>query len=426
MSHIDVAKIELDQIVNVEPLKTDASFKRMMYFCVAVGVFTMSYGLYVGDPYHVWAAYYTNLIFWMGLAAGSCVIPAIFQIVRAAWSPPVRRLAEANLAFLPYAFLLFLVTYFGREYIFPWAREPMPGREWWMQADFVYLRFTVLLGLLFLLMYRYIRMSLRGDIGLLKERAADKDKWSGWPYDAMVMGWGGAASEVKVIQPKLSWNAPVLIIAYAVIYSLFAFEMIMAMDTIWYSNMFGGFIFIGNIYLGWAVLCMSVTYYTSTNSQYAKVIRGQQFWDLGKLTFGFCILWAYLFFSQFLPQWYGNLPEETQWLILRTREYPWKGLGWAVLGMSFILPFILLLSRDIKKTPIILSTVCLIIFIGMWLERYILVMPQISPDFIPFSAVELGIFFGFLGAYVLSISNFLSKYPFLPLSHPLTYGETDW
>lgn len=426
MSHVELAKIDIDHIVNVEPIKMQPRIMRLMWFCVAVGSFAMLYGLYVGDPHHVWASYYTNLIFFMGLATGTCMIPPMFQIVRAVWSPPFRRVAEANSAFLPYAYLLFLSSYLGREYLFPWARAPMPGREWWMQADFVYLRFALLFALLYYMIQRYVILSLRGDVGVILERAKNKERWMRWPYNMVVKNWKGAAQEVSTLQNKLSWNAPLLILIYVIVVSLFAFEMIMGMDTVWYSNMFGGFIFIGNIHMGWAVLALTATFLIRINPEYAKVVKSQQFWDTGKLMLGFTILWGYLFFSQFLPQWYGNLPEETQWLILRTREYPWKGIGWAVLGMCFVAPFILLLSEDIKKVPVVLSTVSLIILLGMWLERYLLVMPQITPDFVPFSAIEVGIFMGFLGAYVLSIAGFMAKYPAVPLSHPLTYGETRW
>jgi hypothetical protein len=426
MSHVDTAHIDLDEIVNAEPIKVSSSLKKLMYIFILIGTVTMIAGLWNGDVQHTWGVYYVNLIFFMGLAAGSCMIPAMFQIVRAIWSPAVRRIAEANSAFLPYAYLLFVTSYLGKEYLFPWARAPMPGREWWMQADFVYLRFMILFGLLYFLIIRFVRLSLRGDIGLIKERAKDKNKWSGWPFDGLVKGWSGAAAEVKSIQPKLSWNAPLLIAVYAVVSSLFAFEMIMGMDTVWYSNMFGGFIFIGNIYVGWAVLSITVSYLKTTHAEYGRLVKAQQLWDLGKLTYGFCILWAYLFFSQFLPQWYGNLPEETQWMILRTREYPWKGLGWTVLSMCFILPFILLISRDVKKTPFAISFVCSIIAVGIWLERYIIVMPQLSPGAIPFGLIEIGVTMGFIGIYVLSISNFLGKFPYAPLSHPLTYGQTDW
>jgi hypothetical protein len=127
-----------------------------------------------------------------------------------------------------------------------------------------------------------------------------------------------------------------------------------------------------------------------------------------------------------LPQWYGNLPEETQWMILRTREYPWKAWGWVTFAMCFIMPFILLLSRDLKRTPAAFATVGLLIFLGIWAEKYIAIMPNISPGSIPFGALEFGLFLGFLGMYVLSVLNFLSKLPFIPVSHPQTQGKIDW
>lgn len=89
-------------------------------------------------------------------------------------------------------------------------------------------------------------------------------------YDALTVGWKGAEAEIAEIQPKRSWNAPLLMALYGVIYSLFAFEMIMATDAVWYANMFGGWIFIGNIYVGWAVLAITSTYLIKYFPQFAK------------------------------------------------------------------------------------------------------------------------------------------------------------
>jgi hypothetical protein len=319
-----------------------------------------------------------------------------------------------------------LVTYFGRHELFPWANHPMPGKEWWMQPDFVYARHAVLLALMFFLFGCWVRKSLRGDIGLLRERFAGKNRWVGWPYQGLSAGWKGTAKEVSILQPSMSRMAPVLIFVYAIVYSLFTFEFVMGMDPHWISNLFGGFYFIGNIYLAFAVLAILTFYLSRTNKDYAKVITPDTRWDLGKLTFGFSMFWGYFFFSQFLPQWYGNLPEETQWMILRTREYPWKSLGWITFSMCFVIPFITLLSRDLKKTGATFAVVGLVIFIGVWIEKYMAIVPNVSPGVIPFSALDVGMFFGFLGAYVLSVMGFISRYPFIPVSHPQTVGHDEW
>jgi hypothetical protein len=224
----------------------------------------------------------------------------------------------------------------------------------------------------------------------------------------------------------MSCSAPVVAMAYIVVVSLFSFEMIMGMNPTWYSNLFGAFIFVSQIYIAWAGLALMTMFFSKKYPQFGAQIAGQQFWDLGKLNFGFCMLWGYMFWSQFLTQWYGNLPEETQWLILRTREFPWKGLAWVAFPMAFIIPFITLLSRDLKKTPLTYAIVCLVLMTGVWLDRYLIIMPEVSPHHIPLGLTEVGIFIGFLGAYLLCIRSFLSKYPFLQVSHPLSHGSRDW
>ena len=295
-----------------------------------------------------------------------------------------------------------------------------------MAPGFVYLRFSVLFFVLFYLMTRFVFMSLRGDVGLAHDRAKDKSKWERPIHRYLLGGWKGAEREVIPLQRKMSVNAPVVAMCYIVVVSLFAFEMIMGMNPIWFSNLFGAFIFVSQIYIGWAGLALMTMYFAKKNKAFGEQIHTQQYWDMGKLNFGFCMLWGYMFWSQFLTQWYGNLPEETQWLILRTREFPWKGLAWIAFPMAFVIPFITLLSRDLKKTPKTYAVVCLTLMAGVWLDRYLIIMPEVSPHHIPFGITEIGIFVGFLGAYLLCIRTFLSKYPFLQVSHPLTHGSRDW
>lgn len=427
MSHGHALHIDLDAAMAAEPIQPAARVRRLLWGCVLVGVLTMFLGWIRFNPSHLWGAYYVNVMMWMGVALGSVMTAAIFQIVRAQWSPPIRRIAEANVYFLPVAFVLVMFSYFGKEHLFPWANAPMPGREWWMQPDCVYLRFAVLLGLLFWLSIRYVKLSLRSDIGMLREKG-QVERYKGWFYKGLIKNWKGTDEEVLSIQRKLSCSGPVLIIAYVIIYSLFSFEMVMSMDTIWFSNMFGGFFFVGNIYMGWAMTAMLVVYFSDFNSDYAKTVSKYQLWDLGKLTFGFCMLWGYLFFSQYLPQWYGNLPEETAWLLTRTRG-EWRGISYVVFSLCFVIPFIMLLSEDVKKNGKTFASIGLLILIGMWLEKYVIIMPQFFPDFVPLlhgGILEVGIFFGFLGAYGLCIQSFMSHFPFIPVSHPMTKGSIDW
>jgi hypothetical protein len=426
MSHVDVVPVNIERVIEAGPIKVCSRTVLKLWIMVFVGVTVFSVGLMFGDAGETWGAFYVNAVWFQGLALGGVMTTVIMQIVRAKWGAPVRRLAEANVAYLPVAFVAFLTTYFGREYLFYWGRHPMPGREIWMDPTFVYVRFSLLLGLLFFLMTRFVFMSLRSDVGLAHDRAKDKSKWELPIHRHLLKGWKGAEREVIPLQRKMSVNAPVVAMFYIVVVSLFAFEMIMGQNPVWFSNLFGAFIFVSQIYIAWAGLALMTMFFAKNSKEFGAQIHTQQFWDLGKLNFGFCMLWGYMFWSQFLTQWYGNLPEETQWLILRTREFPWKGLAWIVFPMCFVIPFITLLSRDLKKTPKTYAVVCLTLMAGVWLDRYLIIMPELSPHHIPFGITEVGIFVGFLGAYLLCIRTFLSKYPFLQVSHPLTHGSRDW
>ena len=429
MSHANYVKVNLPEVLKTKPIAPSKKLSTFFWIAMSIGVVTFFVGLLFADLKYFWGTFYVNTLFWMGLSFGGLVTTLIFQIVRAKWAATLRRVAEANIAFVPYAFMALLLTYIGRNHLFPWANAPMPGRELWMSPEFVYVRFAIMFTLLIYLFKRYVRLSLRSDAGFLSEQGDVKRNWKKLDHPSYLKKWKGSDKEIKSTQVKLSYMAPALVFVYVVIYSLFAFEMIMGMDTIWYSNMFGGFNFIGNIGMAWAVMAITIIYLSRYSSDFAKVVNKDQLWDIGKLQFGFTMLWGYLFFSQYLPQWYGNLPEETAWMLTRVRG-TWMPLSYFVFACCFVIPFILLLSEDIKKTPWAYRIVAFIILIGYWFEKYVVVMPQLFPNEIPFLAgfglLEIGLFLGFLGTYGLCIQNFLKKYPYIPISHPITTGDIDW
>ena len=423
--HSDPLNINIEEVSRCEPIPTRTGIQKLLWTIITLGGCLAFAYLFI-DPKHLWNTYFITSIFWLGLSLGGVMTTVIFQIVRATWCAPIRRIAESNIAFLPYAYFAFMGTYFGRFYLYNWANTPMPGREIWMQPDFVYGRFGIALGLLVFMMYRFVRKSVRSDVGYLQEHSSNKEFWHGHPYDGLTAGWKGSKVEVRGLQATMSWRAPVIVLAYVVIISLLSFEMIMGQDSVWYSNMMGGFIFLGNIYMSWAMTTLLTMYFMSVSPVFKKQLGTQQFWDLGKLTFGFSMLWGYTMLSQYLPQWYGNLPEETQWLILRTKEMPWKPIAFLTLGLCFIFPFITLISEDIKKTPKALGFICTVVLIGMWFEKFILVTPIRYPHEIPLGFIDLAVFLTFGAVYFMSVTSFMSKYPFLTVSHPQAKGEFDW
>jgi hypothetical protein len=123
---------------------------------------------------------------------------------------------------------------------------------------------------------------------------------------------------------------------------------------------------------------------------------------------------------QFLVIWYGNLPEETRYVILRVKLTPWEPVAWAVLAMIFAIPFVILLKRKIKTSPLPMMILSGVILTGMWVERFLLVAPSIwEGEGIPLGFLEIFITAGFGGIMGLGIIYFLGRVPLLPVSDPL-------
>ena len=420
MSHIPYIKIDTKQVLDAGPIKVADKWIKIFKVLIAVGALASVAGLLI-DPKHFWGVYFVNLLFWVGLSVGAVITTVIFQIVRAKWSASIRRVGEANIAFFPIAFFAILATYFGKDHLFYWGAHKMPGREFWMQPEFVYLRFAFLFfGLFFALTY-FVKQVLECDAAVVRE-----EKATGYAFSKCLNEL--PISDILKTQSKLNYFAPVVIGIYAVVYSLFAFEMVMGMDKIWYSNMFGGWYFVGNVYMGWTSTAIVVMLLCKHRPEFAKNVNKYQLWDLGKLSLGFCILWAYMFISQYLPQWYGNLPEETQFILLRTRGI-WQPFGYLTLFAAFVFPFMMFLSEDTKRTPWVFTTICCVSLFGVWMEKYMVIMPNLFPSTVPLTnggLLELGIFLGFFGAYALSISSFWKKYPSVPVGHPLSHQSIEW
>jgi Ni/Fe-hydrogenase subunit HybB-like protein len=132
------------------------------------------------------------------------------------------------------------------------------------------------------------------------------------------------------------------------------------------------------------------------------------------------MLWAYLFWSQYLVIWYGDLPEETAFVAHRTIDAPWAPLAWMVLGTAFVIPFLMLLSRELKQHRFGLSIVAAIALVGMWFERFILVGPSLwKGDQLPIGPMEILVTAGVAALFALCYTGFLQRVPLLPTADPL-------
>ena len=385
----------------------------IIFICLALaGIFSFIYGLNGENTTRTWRAFLVNYVWWTGISFGTLLFSALLNMTNAHWGRSLKRLAEAPGTFAPVSFLLFWVLYFGKEEIFIWIREPVPEKAAWLNPGFMFARDGIGLLLLSIVAMGIIYHSVTADkksIGAGKTGPVNQDAGK------LITGHFNA-------QKKLSTAYGIL---YAVVMSLVAFDLIMSLDPHWYSSLFGAYYFIGSFYTGLATLMilsvLAVRYMGQESS-----IAPSQFHDLGKLMLGFCLMTGDFFYTQFFVIWYGNLPEETRYLLLRLQKSPWEHIAWAVLIITFAVPFAVLLNRKIKMMNFPMLVLSMIILAGMWVERFLLVAPALENAGEPlFGVMEILITAGFLGIMGLCVLTFLKKYPVIPVSDPVFIASAE-
>jgi len=198
-----------------------------------------------------------------------------------------------------------------------------------------------------------------------------------------------------------------------VFFSVMAWDFIMALTPNWVSPLFGWFVYAGAFISGISVVTLLATRLRAKRGL-EGYITTDMLWDIGKVLFAWCIFWVYLMWSQYLPIWYADLPEETFFVVPRIHRLPWGILGWLAFLLVWAVPFSVLMGRRPKKTPAIFGTVCLLGLLGMWVERYVLVVPSLSRHAIPLGWVEALVSTGFLGLFALVVAPGVRLVPVHP------------
>jgi len=387
--------------------------RRLLLGLAALGGFAFLAGLAL-DGIRAWQALLVNFLFFGGLAQAGVVLSCILQVTSARWGRPLKRVAEATAAFLPAAFVLLLVLLAGAAAWAPWVHHPVEAKAPWLNVPFFVLRELLAFLVLGGLSLRYVHHSLRPDIGMLHESG---ERPAAGVAARLVAGWRDIDTERAVGQRRQTRLAVAVLVAYGWVFTLVAFDFVMALDPHWFSTLLGGYYFIGNLLIGIAFLA-AVAAAGRRRLGIADHVGRHQLHDLGKLLFGFCILWAYLFWSQYLVIWYGDLAEETEFVHHRMHG-AWQPVAAAVFAMAFAGPFVVLLSRAVKTWAPGLAAVAAAVFAGMWLERFLLVAPSLWHGAgVPLGLLELCVTAGVASLFALAYTTFLDHFPTLPVSDP--------
>jgi hypothetical protein len=329
----------------------------------------------LGEPARAWRALLVNFTFFTPLAAGLVVWSAVLHVCHAGWAGRLERLTWLGLAFAPVSLVVLLALWFGAGQWAPWKDGAQAVQGVWLHRSFLFARDVAALVVFWVVAAAYVARRGRGECRLLA-----------------------------------AW----LIFTYAIVFSLLGFDLIMALDPMWYSTLFGGYFFMSGLYIaiaGWTLL-----------SALDPARTADRLHDLGKLVVTFSLITTYLAYSQLLPIWYENLPHEVRYPLPRLRFGNWQWVACGLLATVYLGPLVLLLTRWAKRTRWFLGAVAGLVLVGMWVERWWLVEPTFEPTAV-FGAAELTITAAFVGALALAMEQGRRVLPQAPASAPAASEE---
>jgi hypothetical protein len=337
-----------------------------------------------------------GFLFCLGLSLGSLALLMLQHLSGGQWGLVGRRVFEAGSRTLPLVVLLFVPVALRLPTLFEWAR-PEAAENVVIHAKAGYLNPTFFL--IRAVIYFAFWLVL---VTLLNRWSAEQDR-------------GQATTPADSVRFR-TVSAPGLL--FLVITVTFAsVDWIMSLDPEWFSTIFGLLTIVG-----WGLTTFALTIFVLSRLERegtaTDILKPRHFHDLGKLMLAFVMLWAYLSFSQFLIIWSGNLPEEIPWYVRRTTgTWGWVAIS-LVLG-HFVIPFVLLLSQDLKKRSGLLAGVAMFVIAMRLVDLIWLVEPEFRPGTaFPIHWMDITLPLGLLGVWLFVFTRNLRSRALLPRNDP--------
>jgi len=351
---------------------------------------------------------WVNNIYFTGLAIIGLVFVAIQYAAQAGWSAGVKRIPLAMAHWIPIAGVLMIISWFVvKADIFHWTHASLYAEEggdalikgkagfwyWPMEKGtfpfFYVLRLVGFFGLWYMFFLWIKKEMLSEDI------------------DGDVKHWYKAR--------KLS---TIFLVIFGFSSSIAAWDWVMSIDPHWKSTLFGWYIFASWWVNGLAAITLIVVV-LKQNGYLKNIVNANHLHDLGKFVFAFSIFWTYLWFAQFLLIYYANIPEESVYFVQRISNSQYSWVFYLNLILNFVLPFLLLMTRDAKRHMAILKLVCPIIIVGHWLDFYLMVTPGVMKFEGGFGFMEIGMALFFFAAFLYITLHSLTKAPLYAKNHPM-------
>jgi hypothetical protein len=340
--------------------------ERQFFIVGAAGAVVSLVGWFV-NPTQFFQSYLEGYMLVLGVSLGCLALAMIHQLTGGGWGVLVRRPMGAAARVLPALTILFIPIALGMHHLYVWTDPSVVAH------DDVLLRKQAYLNVPFFLLRAAFYFAVWNAISwFLNAWSLEQDR-TGDPAIARRM-------------QRLSGGG---LVAYGLTITFASFDWLMSLEPHWFSTIYGVLIMGGQGLSAMAFLLL-VLAWLSQRRPLDAIAQPSHFHDLGNLTLAFVMLWAYFSFSQYLLIWSANLPEEIAWYLHRLQT-GWRGLALALVVFHFALPFVLLLSRQIKRAPRLIAIVAAGILIARLLDLIWLVAPEFHQTGLSVSWMDLAV-----------------------------------
>jgi hypothetical protein len=301
---------------------------------------------------------------------------------------------------MPVAALLMLALLPGRQWIYSWSRpgaflheSAIAGKVQYLRVPFVFERMAIVLFVWVLFVWLFRRTSLKQDL-----------------------------DSSPVYHNRLNRYSAVFVPVFALTFTIGSFDWLISLEPDWFSTIYPIYVFAGCLVQGVAAVTLA-TVLLRERYVVSSFVDENLLHDLGKMLFAFSTFWAYIWLSQYLLIWYGNLPVEVTHYVKRTNG-PWLYLFTFNFVVNWVLPFGMLLSQRAKRTPAVLKRVSILLLCGRWLDLYLLIMPSLwaTPKIGFFEILIAAVYVGLFGYLFL---RSLAKAPLIPVNDPILIESVD-
>jgi Ni/Fe-hydrogenase subunit HybB-like protein len=364
-----------------------------------------------------WGFDIVNFVWWIGIGHAGTLISAILLLLRQKWRQSINRFAEAMTLFAVACAGLFPLLHLGRPWYFYWL-FPYPstmGIQPQFRSPLVWDVFAVSTYFTISLLFWY--MGLIPDLATLRDQA--RRRFARFVYGMLAMGWRGSAihwHRYEMAYLLLAGLATPLVVS---VHTVVSFDFAVGLVPGWHSTIFPPYFVAGAIYSGFAmVLTLAIPLRKMYGLEDFITLRHLK--NMAEVMLATGLIVAYGYFMETFMAWYsGNIYE--QYLMWNRIFGPYWFMYWALLLFNVLLPQVLWF-RTVRARPLVLFIIAICVNIGMWLERYVIVVVSLSRDFMPsawgrYSATvwDYGVFIGSIGLFFAALFIFVRLLPMISI-----------